>query len=144
VMDQILVQAEEDAFLHRAYEGIAHTERRGDFRNALCGAACTAAKELQASAILALTRSGDTARALAKFRPEKPILAFTPEERSFHQLSMAWGIQPILTAYEEETEKRMEQALTKGREQGLIGAGDSLVIAAGTRGGTDLLKLLKL
>jgi len=46
-------------------------------------------------AIIALTTSGFTARMMACFRPEMPIIAITPSCNIYHQLSFIWGVIPI-------------------------------------------------
>src|SRR6202042_2334081 len=63
---------------------------------AITGAAWRAALEQDVAAIIACTQSGATARAISRFRPNMPIVAVTPSERTFRQLSMSWGVQPLL------------------------------------------------
>ncbi len=78
-----------------------------------------AAKELardrDVSAIVVFTQSGKTARLMSKARPPVPILAFTPEQSTFYQMGMYWGVTPILVPYADTLEmmiKHVETAIT--------------------------------
>ena len=64
---------------------------------AICEAALTLAERARASAIIAVTRGGKTARALSALRPEMPIVAVTDDARVARRLTLSWGVQPILT-----------------------------------------------
>ncbi len=50
----------------------------------------------QSKMIVVCTHSGETARQISKFRPEAKIIAITPDQKTFHQLSLTWGVIPIL------------------------------------------------
>ena len=76
---KIVEQAEKDAFDMDVYRGIKYDIDETDLTNAICDAACTTAKDLNASAIIAVTKSGYTARRVSKFRPPEPIVASTPD-----------------------------------------------------------------
>ena len=56
--------------------------------------------DLNAKAIIAVTRSGNTARMVSKYRPGCPIIACTPDERIWRQLNLVWGVTPLLTKEE--------------------------------------------
>jgi len=65
----------------------------------------SAAKELandrDVVAIVVFTQSGKTARLMSKARPEVPILAFTPEPRTYQNMGLYWGVNPLLVPYNE-------------------------------------------
>ena len=63
--------------------------------NSIGRSACVIARDLDAKAIITATTSGNTSRAIAKFRPVTPIIASTPFEKIKNQLSIVWGINPI-------------------------------------------------
>lgn len=60
------------------YAGLKYDNDADDTTNAICDAACTTAKDLDAKAIIAVTKSGYTARRVSKYRPQEPIIAPTP------------------------------------------------------------------
>ena len=145
VMAKIAEQAEKDAFEMHAYKGIKHDIDSTDMTNAICDAACTTAKDLSAKAILAVTKSGHTARRMSKFRPEEPIVAATPEKKTFHQLAMTWGVYPVLALNQEDIERLFLHAIDCAKQIDLVSDGDKVVITAGaplnTTGTTNLLKV---
>ncbi len=113
---------------------------------AVADAVCAAAANLGARCIVAHTVSGYTARLMSHNRPSVPLIAITPSERTYHQLSLVWGAESILMPGLDEdflaTTGRAEQELKK---RGWAREGDLLVVSAGipgsTPGGTNLMKL---
>jgi len=100
---------------------------------------------VQARAIIAVTKSGHTARAISKFRPLTPIVAATPELKTFHQLSLSWGVYPALSLYQSTSDELFRHAIDCARQIDLVDEGDMVVIAAGiplnTSGNTNTLKM---
>jgi pyruvate kinase len=145
VMAKITEQAERDALELGAYRNISYENERLDVTNALCDAAVTTAKDLNAELIIAVTKSGHTARRVSKFRPEQPIVAATPEEKTFHQLSLSWGVFPVLSLSQSNTDTLFVHAIDCAKQLDLAKPGDKAVITAGVplnlAGTTNLLKL---
>ena len=146
MMHRILLEAEAHApyLLHLGRRRRAQ-DSAASFDDAVAEAACGAAADIKARAIVAFTQSGFTARVISKFRPQTPILAFTPHEQVLRQLALFWGVQPHLCEFVEDTHLMMAAADTRLREQNLVAAGDPLVFLAGApamaRGTTNLMKL---
>jgi pyruvate kinase len=63
---------------------------------ALCEAAVTLADRGDASAIVAVTRGGKTARLLSALRPRAPIYAATDDLQIARRLALAWGVVPVI------------------------------------------------
>lgn len=145
VMAQIAEQAEHDALEMDAYRGIPYETDRLDVTNAICDAAVTTARDVHAKAVIAVTKSGHTARRVSKFRPSQPIIAATPEEKTFHQLSLSWGVFPVLALNQNDTEHLFIHAIDCAKQIDLVTAGDVVVITAGVplrqAGTTNLLKV---
>ena len=145
VMSKIAAQAEKDAFDIGAYRSIAGHERdAGDATDAICDAACTTAADLHAAAILTVTRSGYTAQHLSKFRPPEPIVAATPDDKTYHQLALSWGVYPIHARYQQDTNKLVTHAIDCAKRYGYVKVGDRVVVTAGgtgESGTTDELKV---
>lgn len=145
VMAKIAEQAESDAFAMHSYRGARFDNDTNDVTNALCDAACTTARDLHAKAIIAVTTSGQTARRVSKFRPEVPIVAATPEVKTFHQLSLSWGVFPVLAMNQDNTDKLFRHAIDCAKQIDIVEEGDSVVITAGVplniAGTTNLLKV---
>ncbi len=114
---------------------------------AITRAAVTIADQLDAKYICTFTQSGDSARRLSRLRPVKPVFAFTPVEQVWNQLSMTWGIQPLLVPMVRHTDEMIEQVDKILLEKKLAQENDLVVIAAGSppgqAGSTNTLKVHK-
>ncbi len=146
-MAKIAEQAEFDAFAAGVYESMSYDIDYTDVTNALCDAACTTAADMNAKAIITLTTSGRSARRMSKFRPAQPIVAATPERKTYHQLALSWGVYPVLALRQDTLEKLFRHAVDCAKEINLVSAGDYVVISAGvpvlTPGNTNILKVQK-
>lgn len=145
VMAKIAEQAESDAMGMNTYSNIKYEVDSNDTTNAICDAACTTARDLRAKAIIAVTTSGYTARLVSKFRPNQDIVAATPEIKTFHQLSMSWGVLPVLALDQSDTDKLFRHAIDCAKQIDAVGVGDTVVITGGvplrTNGTTNTLKV---
>jgi pyruvate kinase len=113
--------------------------------NAISNAVAQIAEQLNAAAIMTLTKSGATARNVSKFRPTKPILAITPHVDVARQLQLVWGVKPLLVLNLPSTGQTFQAALNVAQEKDLLTQGDLVVMTAGTlqgvSGSTDLIKV---
>lgn len=144
VMSKIAEQAEHDAFEMDVYRNVQYDNDTNDTTNAICDAACTTAKDVGATAIIAVTMSGYTARRMSKFRPSQAIIAATPNEKTFHQLALSWGVYPVTALYQQDANVLFDHAVACAKRYGLVKENDRVVIAAGAAGAegvTDVLKV---
>ena len=132
-LDRGWVRAEEQQSVYSTQLAVAHS-------------VCQTAERLNARCIVAQTISGTTARLISMYRPCTPILALTPEEATFHQLSLVWGIEALLIPKFEKDFLRTTAAgdrILIGR--GYARKGDLVVVSAGIpaakSGGTNVMKL---
>jgi pyruvate kinase len=113
--------------------------------NAICQAVSSIARQLNAAAILPLTKTGSTARNVSKFRPSTPILAITGDVTVARQLQLVWGVNPLLIHDEASSSRTFSVAMAAATQKGLLQAGDLVVQTAGTlegvSGSTDLVKV---
>jgi len=145
VMNRILLQAEADAFDMDIFHDISHVQDYSDTTNAICDAACTTARDLHARAIIAVTKTGISARRVSKFRPKVPIVGATPEIKTFHQLALSWGVTPVLALHQNNSDDLFNHAIDCAVMAGLISKGDQVVITAGVplniAGTTNIIKV---
>lgn len=94
-------------------------------------AACEMAQDKDVSAIAVFTLSGRTGRILAKGRPSVPILAFTPNEKTYQQLSMIWGVTPYLIPEAETVEIMLSHVEAAILSSSPIEPGQEVVLIAG-------------
>jgi pyruvate kinase len=113
--------------------------------NAISQAVSQIAKQLKAAALISLTKTGATARNVAKFRPQTPILAVTPHPEVARQLQLVWGVRPLLVLDFPSTTQTLRAALEVAQEKHWLNKGDLVVMTAGTQqgvaGSTDFLKV---
>ena len=145
VMAKIAVRAEQDAFDMNVFNGMIYDIDFTDTTNALCDAACTTAKDMNAAAIIAVTKSGSTARRVSKFRPVIPIVAATPDHKTFCQLALSWGVYPVLALEQTDTDKLFKHAIDCAEQIDVVKKGDKVVVTAGVplnvAGTTNILKV---
>lgn len=145
VMANIVKQAEADAISMNMFADRRFVNEK-DTANAICDAACTTAKDLGAQAIIAVTKSGHSARRLSKFRPSEPIVAPTPELKTYHQLALSWGVHPVLAISQESEEKLFRHALDCAKQIDVVKKGDTVVILGGAPinvcGNTNMIKVV--
>ena len=144
VMDRIIRAAEEGA------EPIWMPKAEGEqgelsFPEAICAAASSAASAITASAIVAFSERGMTARLMSKQRPAAPIIAFTPFEPVRQRMALYWGVRSYTMPQLEQTDARVDEAERRLKTEGLVKTGEKIVILSGTQvgqpGGTNLIKL---
>ena len=116
-----------------------------DVTEAVSQAAIALAGHIRAAAVITLTESGFTARAMSKYRPACPILAVTVAPDVLRKLAMNWGITAILFEGKRSDEAMIQFAIRHGREIGCINPGDDVVVTAGisqTTGSTSSIQVL--
>jgi pyruvate kinase len=112
---------------------------------AMSNAACDIAEVLGAAAILVPTYSGRTASAVARHRPQRPIIAVTHKRHAVQQLALEWGVVPHEIQECKDVEDLWARTLEAARETGIVEPGDRVVITAGTAvnvpGTTNVIKV---
>lgn len=112
--------------------------------DAVAHAACTTAMDIHANAIITVTKSGETARLLCKYRPNTDILACTLTRQVFRQLSLSWGITPLCMEYAHSTDELIDKAVATAKNAQMVADGDLVVLTAGVpvgiSGTTNMIK----
>nr|WP_291234488.1 pyruvate kinase [Frisingicoccus sp.] len=116
-----------------------------DVTNAISHATCTTGMDLNAAAIITVSKSGRTARMISKFRPTCPIIACTMSESVWRRLNLSWGVQPVIITERDTTDDLFETAVEAAQKKGYVKQGDITVITAGVplgvSGTTNMLKV---
>jgi len=89
------------------------------------------AHDKNVTAVVVFTASGRTAEFMAKARPAVPILAFTPEQNTFHQMGLLWGVRAFMTEFVSDTEKMIAMLEKELVHLGRVKPGEQVVIIAG-------------
>ena len=89
------------------------------------------ASAINAKAIVTPTLSGNTARLLSVFRPDKPVLAVTPDERAERLMQLYWGVRSCRTQLADETESMIQNAMKIASDTGMASLSEKIVLVAG-------------
>lgn len=116
-----------------------------DITSAISHATVTTSHDLNASAIITVTKSGTTARMISKFRPYTSIVGATIDDKVWRQLNLSWGVTPVKCEVKDNTDELFDHAVEVTYKAGLIQKGETVVITAGIplgiSGTTNMLKV---
>lgn len=116
-----------------------------DITDAICHATCTTALDLNARAIVTVTKSGRSARMISRYRPNSDIISCATTEKVCRQLSLTWGVVPILIKEEKEVFNLFDKAIQAAMKMKLLEKGDLTVITSGVpigvSGTTNMMKV---
>jgi pyruvate kinase len=129
-MHRIAVKTESSSAFARAIAAIK-LSKVTQATESVAFAACRIAEDLRAKAIISFSTSGFTARMVAKFRPSVPILCASYRVRTACQVSLLWGVRPLLTAEFYDTEEMIARGFAAAIQSGALKQGDLVVITAG-------------
>ena len=143
-MARIALSAEADINYAKRFKERTE-ETAPDVTNAISHATCTSAQDLGAAAIITVSKSGRTAKMISKYRPSCPIICCTTDETVRRQLSLSWGVTPLIIGEASNTDELFEQAVQAGEDAGLLHDGELVVMTAGVplgvSGTTNLMKV---
>lgn len=116
-----------------------------DITDAISHATCTTAYDLNAKAIITVTKSGKSARMISRYRPVTDIIGCSTSDKVSRQLNMSWGVTPVLVKQKMDVFSLFEHAITTCQNQELVDEGDVVVITSGVpigmSGTTNLMKV---
>ena len=116
---------------------------------AISHAAAMAADDVDAEAILCCTRSGRTARAMARFRPTARLIGLSPDAVTVRAMALSWGVEPVMVNEYGTTDEVVWHAVETAAQQGFIAVGHTVVVLAGapdrpSGASTDVLRVVRL
>jgi pyruvate kinase len=114
--------------------------------DSLARAARYLARDVGASAVVVASESGYTARKVAKYRPQVPVVATTPNPGVRRRLALSWGIQPVGVAPVEDASSLVRRSVEAALDAGVAESGDTVVVLSGMMSdlGTDTTNTLKI
>ena len=114
---------------------------------AITHAAWQAAIDIDVDAIICCTRSGRTARAMARFRPLTKMLGLSPSERTVRAMALCWGITPMSVGTYQDTDELVWCVVEATVAAGHVHEGDVIAVLAGAPdqhdGATDVLRIVR-
>ncbi len=131
-MSRIALRTEQDIGYDARLRKRNHNwENNEEINTAISHACCTTAMDLNAKAIITVTMSGATAAIISKYQPGRIIIGCTVDETVYRQMSLLFGVVPLLIAKEDDAEKLFDEAIKASLAAGLIEKGDRVVLTAG-------------
>ncbi len=113
--------------------------------HAVAHAGCDMAVDMKAKAIACFSKSGASARWISQFRPPNRIIALVQDDYVYYQLSINWGVTPIMLTDVSDSESTLALVEETLLRKGIVGNGDTIVITGGlpiaARGATNFVKL---
>lgn len=130
MMSRIAARAEQTIDCGRLLEDRSRWEHQSA-ADAIGYSACKIAADIKANAIITVTRSGYTARLVARYRPEQPIIAVSDDEAVIDSMTLLWGVRGIVSTLPEDTSEMMVSVAAACTRAGLVRTGDVVVITGG-------------
>jgi pyruvate kinase len=144
MMARIALEAEA-SIRNEGFKNPPAREGKPSYAEIMADTAYRAARMQGASAIIVFTASGSSARLVSRFRPPVPIYAFTGSETVARQLSVIYGVRPVMSPDPTTTDEMVGVMDRMLLERGLVKDGDSVVFIAGQPigrpGTTNFVKL---
>jgi pyruvate kinase len=127
-----IVEAAEEELLCRGLAPLAPGKKPRTQGGAVARAAAELADFLDAKSLVAFTRSGDTARRLARYRVPEPVLAFTSDPATRNQLALTWGVECFVVEHVDNTDAMVELVDREMLKLSEYAKGDTVIITAGS------------
>jgi pyruvate kinase len=127
-----IVQAAEEELLSKGLQPLVPGKKPRTQGGSIARAACEIADFLGGRALVAFTKSGDTARRLSRYRAAQPILAFTTEESTRNQLALSWGVESFVVPFVESTDAMVDLVDGEVLKLNRYDAGDLMIVTAGS------------
>ncbi|WP_031555763.1 pyruvate kinase [Lachnospira multipara] len=128
MMAKIAEKTEQNIEYNRNLTNV-HTKR--NVSSAVCNASVQTAANLGAKAIICPTISGFTARLTSKLKPAAEVIGCSPYDNVLRKMQLYWGVRPVKSATETNTDKIIEHAVEVSEQAGYIEEGDTVIISAG-------------
>lgn len=124
-----------------------NSECERDITTAISHATCTVAAEIKADGIITVSMSGYTCERISRYKPCCKIIGCTTEPMVARQMTLMWGVAPLLIRKEDSEEELFDEAVSSAKAAGLIKTGDKVVLTAGVplgvSGNTNMLRVIE-
>ncbi len=114
--------------------------------DAMTLASWRASAELGIKTIICISGTGFTVRSMARHRPHAAILGFSSDQRTVQQLTLSWGVTPLLLDSDGSYEDRVTSAVRQASAEGLVEPGELVAVLAGIdqrSRSTDVLRIVR-
>jgi pyruvate kinase len=126
IMAQVAEETEKILETRQRFSGVGKT-----VPEAISLGAVALAQDLNVKAFLIPTSSGNTARLIARYRPQQPIIAVSPNTQTVKLLCLVWGVYPVRVRGFKSTDEMMRAVQKKALASGIVKRHDLVAITAG-------------
>lgn len=145
-MVRIAEAAEEDIDYRARMRGNEPADKT-NITTAIAHATCMAAMNLNAAAIITVTMSGYTAEAIARFKPQCPVVGCSINEKVCRQMNLLWGVNSLIMKQDSTPEELFSDAVSEAKRAGFVKEGDVVVLTAGVplgvAGNTNMIHVIE-
>ena len=142
-----VISETESSINYKSYKTHQNQQFSG-IAQAISHAACSVAYDLNIDSIITMTHTGSTARKISCYRPDGMIIAMTPFKEIYRQLSIVWGVRPLLVPEYKKADDIPSLVSLELKTKGLVSTGQSFIITGGVPvglpGTTNYLTVLKM
>ena len=128
VLNKVIIETERTIDFNNMLQPIGHEHYTAD---AISHATCQIANDMNIGIILSLTHSGSTARMIARYKPSADIIALTPVEKTYRQLSIIWGVTPKMIKEYSNSDDIPTVSAKFINDNNLLVSGDRYVVTGG-------------
>ena len=132
-MDKISLATEEDLNYWKRFNERGYVAVPGNLKSNIAYSACNTATNIDATAIVAYTHTGETVNFLSGYRPSCPIIGITDERRTYNKLALTHNVIPIFIEPEERIDSTIEKGIKQLQRQRILKKDDMIVIAGGNK-----------
>ena len=128
VLNKVIIETERTIDFNNMLQPIGHEHYTAD---AISHATCQIANDMNIGIILSLTHSGSTARMIARYKPSADIIALTPVEKTYRQLSIIWGVTPKMIKEYSNSDDIPTVSAKFINDNNILVSGDRYVVTGG-------------
>jgi pyruvate kinase len=129
MMDRIIREAEKH-FMEWGTEQLVQGFEKSDAAS-MARAAQALANDKNVTAVACFTTQGRTAWLMSKIRPRVPVMAFTPDNRTYHRMSIMWGVRPQQVEFVHSLEEMLDHVDQELMRSNVVDSGDQVVLVCG-------------
>jgi pyruvate kinase len=146
-MVKIIAEVEKEYRYNREEDLKPQVHSPSFLSDAVCYNACKIARDVNADAVIGMTKSGYTGFVLSSYRPKSPLFIFSKEKSLINQLSLSWGVRAFYYTEEESLDSIIEDQITILKDKGFLKPGYTVVNTGSTpvhlHVPTNILKISK-
>ncbi|HAV77157.1 MAG TPA: pyruvate kinase, partial [Anaerolineae bacterium] len=94
-------------------------------------AAHALASDKNVTAVTCFTTQGRTAWLMSKIRPRVPIMAFTPDRKTYYRMAFMWGVRPQQVEFVNTLEEMLDHVDRALMRSDVVKLGDQVVLVCG-------------